>query len=109
MEQARDIAGINIVTALMHDKGVDLQTAMDLVGEHFKTHMARFVEAKTQLPSWGPAVDETVRKYVKALEHWVVGNLEWCFDTQRYFGPLHAEITKTRTVLLRPREEPEDE
>ena len=109
MEQARGIAGNNIVTVLMHDKGIDLQTAVDLVGDHFKVLMARFVEAKTRLPSWGAATDETARKYVKAMEHWVTGNLEWSFETQRYFGPLHAEIKKTRTIFLRPREEPEDE
>ena len=109
MEQARGIAGNNIVTVLMHDNKIDLQTAMDLVGEHFKTLMGRYAEAKTRLPSWGPSADEMVRKYVKAMDHWISGNIEWSFETQRYFGPLHAEIKKTRTVLLRPREEPEDE
>ncbi|KAH9928682.1 isoprenoid synthase domain-containing protein [Fomitopsis serialis] len=105
MEQAKGIGGNNIVTVLMHDKGVDLQTASNLVGDRFKSDMARFVEAKRRLPSWDPAVDQTVRKYVKAMEHWIVGNLEWSFETQRYFGPLHAEIKKTRVVHVRPREE----
>ncbi|TFY55465.1 hypothetical protein EVJ58_g8232 [Rhodofomes roseus] len=104
MEQAKGIGGNNIVTVLMHDKGVDLQTAADLVGDHFKAFMARFLEAKSQLPSWGPAVDRAVRKYTTAMEHWVVGNLEWSFETQRYFGPLHTEIKRTRVVRVRPRE-----
>ncbi|KZT73096.1 terpenoid synthase [Daedalea quercina L-15889] len=104
MEQAKGIGGNNIVTVLMHNKGVDLQTAVDLVGQHFKTLMDRFMEVKSRLPSWGSAVDQTVQMYVEAMEHWVSGNLEWSFETQRYFGPLHGEIKRTRIVPIRPHE-----
>jgi len=63
-----------------------------------------FLRARGQLPSWGSDVDEVVRMYVKGLEHWTIGNLEWSFDTQRYFGPLHAEVKRTRVMPIRPHE-----
>ena len=103
-ERERGIEGNNIVSVLMKDKGVDLQTASDMVGEHFKRLMDRFVEGKGKLPSWGMEVDAAVAAYVRAMEHWVVGNLEWSFETQRYFGPQHQEVKRTRVVVLKPLE-----
>ncbi|PCH42339.1 terpenoid synthase [Wolfiporia cocos MD-104 SS10] len=108
MEQSKGIGGNNIVTVLMQDKGIDLQAASDLVGAHFDTLMRRFIATKKQLPSWGPAVDATVAGYVAAMEHWVIGNLEWSFETQRYFGALHAQIKDSLTVTLRPREQDDE-
>ena len=71
--------------------------------------MDRFVENKKRLPAWGPHVDAGVAAYVTAMEYWVVGNLEWSFETQRYFGPGHAEIKRTRVVRLRPAESNESD
>lgn len=102
MEQAKGIGGNNIVTVLMQEKQVGLQAAVDLVGEHFSTLMARFQEDVKRIPTWGPRVDASVAAYVAAMEHWVVGNLVWSFETQRYFGPGHAEVKRTRVVRLRP-------
>ncbi|KZT07700.1 terpenoid synthase [Laetiporus sulphureus 93-53] len=108
MEQARGIDGNNIVTVLMRQKGINLQTAADLVGEHFKELMEDFIATRDSLPSWGAPVDAVVSNYVRAMEHWVIGNLEWSFETQRYFGARHTEIKKTRVVRLSPREEGDD-
>ena len=103
MEQSRGIAGNNIVTVLMAEKHVNLQTASDLVGQQFKGLMERFTEGKKLLPSWGLQVDATVASYVNAMEHWIIGNLDWSLKTQRYFGPQHAEVQRTLMVMLRPR------
>lgn len=101
MEQAKGHSGNNILTVLMQAKNIDLQTASDLVGDHFAELMRCFLEGKRALPSWGLATDTAVAAYVKALEHWVKGNLVWSFETQRYFGPKHEEIKKTLLVVLR--------
>lgn len=103
MEQAKGCGGNNIVTVLMHAKDVDLQTASDLVGIQFDMLMQRFTAAKSQLPSWGAETDRLVAAYVRSMEDWVIGNLEWSFETVRYFGPEHARIKDTRVVILRPR------
>ncbi|OCH95452.1 terpenoid synthase [Obba rivulosa] len=104
MEQARGIGGNNIVTVLMHQKDIDVQAAADIVGIKFKALMDHFLELKAALPKWSPAVDAAVSNYVMAMEHWVIGNLEWSFETQRYFGADHATVKETRLVVLRPRE-----
>ena len=104
MEQSKGIGGNNIVTVLMEDRIVDLQEASDLVGEHFAGLMARFMDGKRKLPSWGLETDAAVAAYIRAMEHWVVGNLDWSFETQRYFGPQHTAVKENRVVLVRPRE-----
>ncbi|KAH9940985.1 isoprenoid synthase domain-containing protein [Amylocystis lapponica] len=112
MEQAKGLSGNNIVTVLMHAKNVDLQTASDLIGDHFAMLMHRFTTSKSQLPSWGADADRAVAAYVRSMEDWIIGNLVWSFETQRYFGVEHARIKETRVVALRPRvfeDEDEDE
>lgn len=101
MEQAKGHSGNNILTVLMKAKDIDLQDASDLVGDHFAELMRRFEEGKRDLPSWGSDTDAAVAAYVRAMEHWVKGNLTWSFETQRYFGPMHAEIKKSLLVILR--------
>jgi hypothetical protein len=93
----------------MKEKQIDLQTAANEVGKHFRNFMERFMADKARLPSWGPAVDADVARYVDALSHWVYGNLHWSFETQRYFGVAHQEIKRTRLVALRPQRLDEEE
>jgi len=104
MEQAKGHTGNNIITVLMKAKGVDLQTACDYVGEHFNMLMKRWLEAKERLPSWGEEVDRDVQRYIEATGHWIRGNLDWCFATQRYFGAEHKNVRHTHIVVLRPRQ-----
>ena len=109
MEQARGIVGNNIVSVLMKERSIDLQEASDVIGQQFQTLMARFVETKARLPSFGNAtLDDAVSKYVAAMEHWVIGNLEWSFKTNRYFGAEHMRVKETLVVVLRPRESDEE-
>ncbi len=95
--------GNNILTVLMEEKNVDLQTSADLVGEHFKVLINSFLSSKARLPSWGPEWDPVVSQFVMAMESWVIGNLEWSFETQRYFGPYRAKIKETLIVELYPK------
>ena len=69
--------------------------------------MDRFMADKACLQSFGSALDADVARYVDAMGQWVIGNLEWSFETKRYFGGNHAEVRRTRVVTLRPKEEPE--
>ncbi|KAI0784176.1 isoprenoid synthase domain-containing protein [Abortiporus biennis] len=104
MEQAKGLGGNNIVAVLMQAKQVDLQTACDMVGDYFGKLMVRFIRGKKRLPSWDPKVDAIVTEYVEAMEYWVIGNLNWSFETQRYFGRFHGEVKRTLVVTLRPTE-----
>ncbi|KAI0661547.1 terpenoid synthase [Cubamyces menziesii] len=103
MEQAMGHTGNNVMTVLMQDKGLDLQGAADHVGVHFKNLIDTFLEAKRTLPTWGKKIDWEVSQYIMAMETWVIGNLNWSFETQRYFGHARHEIKRTRVVHLYPR------
>jgi hypothetical protein len=92
----------------MKERRLDLQTASDEVGVYFKELMDRFIADKTRLRSWGPSIDADVQRYVEAMGHWVIGNLEWSFETQRYFGADHCGVKATRLVTLRPCRGPEE-
>lgn len=110
MEQAKGHSGNNVVTVLMREYGYSLQQACDHVGVHFEKLMDRFLADKPRLRSFGDAsVDANIANYIKMLEHWVRGSLEWSFDSQRYFGIRHKEIRETRVVVLRSPGAPEKE
>ncbi len=95
--------GNNIITVLMKEKNIDLQQAADYVGEHFKVLVDRFLECKAKLPSWGPKWDPAAAKFIMAMEDWVVGNLRWSFEAQRYFGVQRSKVAETLIVELYPR------
>ncbi|KAG6844953.1 hypothetical protein H0H87_002067 [Tephrocybe sp. NHM501043] len=104
MEQSKGISGNNIVTVLMENNSMTLQEASDHVGAYSKELMDRFVSAQARLPSWGASIDSEVARYIQGLGCWVKGNLDWSFETQRYFGVKHLEVKQTRLVTLRPSE-----
>lgn len=108
MEQAKGHTGNNIVTVLMKAHGCDLQTASDIIGGHYAELMENYLADRERLPSFGVEIDADVQLYVRAMENWPIGNLEWSFETNRYFGPLHDEIKRTRLVVLTPRRDDSD-
>ncbi|KAH0585068.1 Pentalenene synthase [Termitomyces sp. J132] len=108
MEQSKGISGNNIVTVLMKNRHLTLQEASDYVGAHCQELMNRFISAQACLPSWGTSVDSEVAQYIQGLGCWVKGNLDWSFETQRYFGVQHLVVKETLLVTLRPSERPEE-
>ena len=76
MEQSKGISGNNIITVLMENRQMDLQTATDYAGVHCETLMTRFVETQARLPSWGTVVDSQVARFIVGLGYWMKGNLE---------------------------------
>ncbi|KAF9237775.1 isoprenoid synthase domain-containing protein [Melanogaster broomeanus] len=93
----------NLIAVLMHEKGLDLQSAVDYVGELCKASIQRFEEGRAMLPSWGEEVDQQVAIYVEGLQDWIVGTLHWSFDTERYFGKEGPLVKQTRIVKLLPK------
>ena len=93
----------NILTVLMHHFHLNLQDAADHVAEYFKTLVETYLEAKRALPSWGALIDQDVAHSAMAMECWVVGNLNWSFESKRYFGNAGVEVRKSRVVQLYPR------
>jgi len=94
----------NMICILQEHYGMDLQEAMDYVGEMCRMTMENFKENAKRLPSFGSAeVDADVAAYVKALQDWMVGSLHWSFMSKRYFGDEGAEVKTHRIVKLLPK------
>ncbi|PFH53111.1 hypothetical protein AMATHDRAFT_55557 [Amanita thiersii Skay4041] len=106
MEQAKGHHGNNVVTVLMKEYQFSLQSASDFIGEYSQGLMDNFLAAKATMPSWGPTIDSQVLRIMQGLESWLVGNVNWSFESQRYFGVKHLEIKETLVVNLRPKEIP---
>ncbi|THH10891.1 hypothetical protein EW145_g1024 [Phellinidium pouzarii] len=104
MEQAKPGHSYsNYITVVMKEKGLTIQEAFDYAGTEFQTLMSQFIAEKAALPSFGTEIDNDLKCYVVGLERWVSGNLQFSFETLRYFGGEREEVKKTLIVrLLRP-------
>ncbi|KAG1827445.1 isoprenoid synthase domain-containing protein [Suillus subaureus] len=87
----------NIVAVLMHDRGLDLQGAMDYAGQMCKDAIRRFESNRAILPSWEEEVDRQVAIYVEGLQNWIVGSLHWHLNSARY------GVTPDRIIKLLPK------
>lgn len=92
-----------MIPVVMNQEGVDLQTAVDFVGNMCKQSIDRFNEERNRLPSWGEKIDRDVDIYVDGLANWIVGSLHWSFESERYFGKNGRQVKQSRTVELLPR------
>ncbi|KAH9970573.1 terpenoid synthase [Lactifluus volemus] len=102
-EQASGHGGHNIITAVMNDKGLDLDGALNWVGEYHGNILSNFQTQHRLLPSWGPDMDPVVDVFVEGLAYWIRGHDCWSFETERYFGTKGLEIKKTRLATKLPR------
>ena len=97
-----------MICVVMHEQRLDLQSAVDFVGELCKQSIDRFNENSKLLPSWGHKIDKDVAVYVRGLADWIVGSLHWSFESTRYFQNSGLEVKKTRIVTLLPRRKLKD-
>ncbi|KAG2008219.1 terpene synthase [Coprinopsis cinerea AmutBmut pab1-1] len=93
----------NMIPVVMHQEGLDLQSAVDFVGEMCKSAIDRFIEDQNYLPSWGPKIDRDLAVYINGLADWIVGSLHWSFETERYFGKNGRQVKSSRVIDLLPR------
>ncbi|KAF8154199.1 terpenoid synthase [Crassisporium funariophilum] len=97
------LANQNIITSIMHEHELDLQSAFNWLGEYTDRVVERFLSTCQLIPSWGEETDEKVRTYVDGLGQWVRGNDDWSCESKRYHGNDGLEVRDTRLVKLRPR------
>jgi len=91
-----------MIAVIMYQYGVDLQTAIDIVGNMCKQSIDRFNKERSRLPSWGAKIDRDVAIYVDGLANWIVGSLHWSFESERYFGKSGRQVKTSRVVDLLP-------
>ena len=87
-----------VILTELHKMGV--QQAVDHVAERCETLVKRFQEDKELLPSFGEDLDPLVTVYIEGLQHWIAGFLNWCFETERYFGKEAPDVQIHRVVRL---------
>ncbi|KAJ6477076.1 isoprenoid synthase domain-containing protein [Mycena sanguinolenta] len=89
----------NMIPVVMHEQGMDLQSAVDFVTKMCKQSLDHF---NAQLPSWGAKIGRDVDIYVNRLANWIVGSLHWSFMTERYLGRKGASVKTSCVVDLLP-------
>ncbi|KAG1857771.1 isoprenoid synthase domain-containing protein [Suillus subluteus] len=87
----------NIVAVLMHNRGLDLQGAMDYTGQMCKDAIQHFESNRSILPSWGEEIDRQLAIHIEGLQNWMVGSLHWHLNTPRY------AVKPDRIVKLLPK------
>lgn len=93
----------NIITVIMKQFNLDLQTAFDKAGEMSTARMKRFYTLYLSVPRWLGPVDLDVQKLVDGMAMCVSGVLHWSYESQRYFGKRGLEVKKSRCLYLLPR------
>lgn len=68
---------MNIIETAMREKDLDVQGAIDYAAELVDERVRIFVEAKSRLPSWGPAIDKDVQIYLRVCEDWMTAGFHW--------------------------------
>lgn len=86
----------------MKERDLDLQGAVDYIGQRTKEAIDEYVALKASLPSWGPGIDEQVETYLLSLEYITIGYMQWSFNSGRYFGEEVEEVKRTLWVTLSP-------
>ncbi|KAJ8593639.1 terpenoid synthase, partial [Rhizopogon salebrosus TDB-379] len=103
IEQARG-HDHNLVISVMHELDTDINGAMLWIADLHKETEMKFLEAMAALPTWGEPIDSQVRKYCDGLASWVRGNVEWSFESERFFGNKGAEVKRKRWNTLIPKD-----
>ncbi|KAH7912167.1 isoprenoid synthase domain-containing protein [Hygrophoropsis aurantiaca] len=93
----------NMIVVVMNEQGLDLQSAVDFVGDLCKHSIDRFNDDRQNLPTLGAKIDRDVEVYVSGLADWIVGSLHWSFESERYFGKSGRDVKSSRIVNLLPR------
>lgn len=74
----------NLVVVLSNEFDLTLQEAVDRAARMHDAEVQVFVQTAAQLPSFGPAVDEILARYVSVLQARMRGILDWSYQSERY-------------------------
>ncbi|KAH6658525.1 terpenoid synthase [Truncatella angustata] len=101
-EQASSDDEHNLVTIAMKEFDTDVQGAVDWAARIHADLVQQFNYVVRIVPRWGGPVDLDVQTYVDGIGQWVVANVQWSFESERYFGTRGLEVKKTRMLQLLP-------
>ncbi|KAF8998905.1 terpenoid synthase [Hymenopellis radicata] len=90
----------NLVVVVMKEKGLDVQGALDYIGERFQEMTKEFSELFANVPVFPGHIGTAVNVLLEGIAVAVAGQIEWCFRTERYFGKSGEEVKRRRIVEL---------
>ncbi|KZT33902.1 terpenoid synthase [Sistotremastrum suecicum HHB10207 ss-3] len=89
-----------MVAVIMKSHDLNVQDAVDHIGEQYRQLRDRFLTDRETLPSWSEDVNRELKEYIEGLGNWVTANVEWSFESERYFGKDGPEIRQHRNLVL---------
>jgi 5-epi-alpha-selinene synthase len=74
----------NLAIILSHEQKLSLQAAVNQVGALHDREVATFIALARRLPSFTPAIDADLQRYISGLRFWMRANLDWSLGAVRY-------------------------
>lgn len=102
-EQASGDDEHNLITIAMKEFNIDVQGAIDWAAMLHAGTVERFNMLYLEIPRWGGPVDLDVQSYINGMAQWVGANVQWSYESERYFGKRGLEVKKMRTLHLLPK------
>lgn len=79
--------GHNLVLAVAREYGMPLTEAYQEVIRRWVVRMRQFRELRMAVPSFGPAVDQALSRYLDGVAYSVRGTIDWSLESGRYRDP----------------------
>ena len=80
--QARGDDGHNLVTVVMHQFQMDIQSAINWISQLHDKHAAEFLECWKDIPTFGGPVDREIRIYLDTVGNWIRAYDCWTFEVR---------------------------
>ena len=77
-----------------------LQEAADHIGLLYQSNIDAYNKNKRLIPSFGEKSDRDVEAYLRAMDYWIIGLLEWDFRSKRYLGDKGEEVKLSHVVPI---------
>jgi 5-epi-alpha-selinene synthase len=75
---------VHNLVVILRKHHLTLQEAIDQATELTNEEVRAFELLQDQLPSFSPAIDADLQRFVSVLRSWMRGNLDWAYDSGRY-------------------------
>ncbi|KAK7731782.1 hypothetical protein SLS53_008603 [Cytospora paraplurivora] len=102
-EQASGDDQHNLITIVMREKALEVQQAINWAAQLHTDMTEKFNRLFLQIPRWGGPLDWEVQTYMNGVAHWVGANVQWSYESERYFGKRGLEVRESRVLHLSPR------
>lgn len=87
----------------MAAQDINVQAAVNWAGDMHADMTRRFNQLFLEIPKYGDPIDQDVKSFMNGMAHWTGGNVQWSFESGRYFGNRGLEVMATRSLQLSPK------